>query len=230
MASLLDKVATLLKANLHALADKALQSNSIAVVDEYIRQVEDQMDRLSDAAATIGGQIKGIQRARADQEEKAVELDKAVDALLKEGNDSAAAAAQNRLNSSNSLIETYSAQLDRIQGEYQVLLEAKVKLESRTETMKTQRAELISLLELAKSKEIAAKSMKTLDALKGVGNSDVARIANSIYARLDKASAAIEVRQLSLDDQIDEALGRKEIEGQLEQRRLLLGPGKKEEK
>jgi phage shock protein A len=227
MAKLLDKVSVLLSANLHALVDKALQSNSIAVFDEYIRQVEDQMDRLTDAAATIGGQIKGIQRAQADQEEKALELDKAVDAFLKEGNDSAAGAAQNRLNSSNSLIETYKAQLEKIQTEYQVMLDAKVKLESRLETMKTQRSELISLLELAKSKEIAAKSMKTLDALKGVGNSDVARIAGQIYARLDKASAAIEIRSASLDDQIDEALSRKEIEGQLEQRRLLLGPGKK---
>jgi phage shock protein A len=227
MAKLLDKVAVLLSANLHALVDKALQSNSIAVFDEYIRQVEDQMDKLADAAATIGGQIKGVQRAQADQEEKAVELDKAVDAFLREGNDSAAAAAQNRLNSSNQLIETYKAQLEKIQAEYQVMLEAKVKLESRLETMKTQRSHLISLLELAKSKEIAAKSMKTLDALKGVGNSDVARIASQIYARLDKASAAIEIRSASLDEQIDEALSRKEIEGQLEQRRLLLGPGKK---
>jgi phage shock protein A len=227
MASLLDKVSTLLSANLHALVNKALQSNSIAVFDEYIRQVEDQMDRLTDAAATIGGQMKGIQRAQADQEEKAGELDKAVDAFLQEGNDSAAAAAQNRLNSSRALTDTYRGQLEKIQAEYQIMLEAKVKLESRLETMKTQRSELISLLELAKSKEIAAKSMKTLDALKGVGNSDVARIAGSIYARLDKASAFMELRSSNLDEQIDEALGRKEIEGQLEQRRLLLGPGKK---
>ncbi|MBN2085898.1 MAG: PspA/IM30 family protein [Anaerolineales bacterium] len=227
MASLLDKVTTLLSANLHALVDKALQNNSIAVFDEYIRQVEDQMDKLADAAATIGGQIKGIQRAQADQEEKAAELDRAVDAFLRDGNDSAAAAAQNRLNSSNALIDTYKVQLEKIQVEYKIMLEAKVKLDSRLETMKTQRSQLIALLELAKSKELAAKSMKTLDALKGVGNSDVAQIANSIYARLDKASAAIEIRSTTLDDQIDEALGRKEIEGQLEQRRLLLGPGKK---
>ena len=227
MASLLDKVTTLLSANLHALVDKALQNNSIAVFDEYIRQVEDQMDKLADAAATIGGQIKGIQRAQADQEEKAAELDRAVDAFLRDGNDSAAAAAQNRLNGSNALIDTYKIQLEKIQVEYKIMLEAKVKLDSRLETMKTQRSQLIALLELAKSKEIAAKSMKTLDALKGVGNSDVAQIANSIYARLDKASASIEIRSATLDDQIDEALGRKEIEGQLEQRRLLLGPGKK---
>jgi len=33
MASLLQKIDTLIKANLHALVDKALKSNSLAVVD-----------------------------------------------------------------------------------------------------------------------------------------------------------------------------------------------------
>ena len=58
MASLLEKINTLISANLHAMVDKALQSNSVAVMDEYIRQAEDNLDKLEDATATVGGEVK----------------------------------------------------------------------------------------------------------------------------------------------------------------------------
>jgi phage shock protein A len=51
MATLLEKVSTLISANLHSLVDQALQSNSLAVIDQYIRQVEDQLVELGDATA-----------------------------------------------------------------------------------------------------------------------------------------------------------------------------------
>ncbi len=55
MANLLEKVGILISANLHWLANQALEANSLAVVDEYIRRVEDNIDALEDATATIGG-------------------------------------------------------------------------------------------------------------------------------------------------------------------------------
>ena len=41
--SFFQKIDTLIKANLHAMVDKALDSNSVAVLDEYIRQAEDNL-------------------------------------------------------------------------------------------------------------------------------------------------------------------------------------------
>ena len=40
MASLFRKIRTLFLANLHDLADKAIEKNSLAVYDEYIRRAE----------------------------------------------------------------------------------------------------------------------------------------------------------------------------------------------
>ena len=54
MASLMEKVSTLISANLHFMVDQALKSNSMAVIDQYIRQVEDNLEDLEDAAATVG--------------------------------------------------------------------------------------------------------------------------------------------------------------------------------
>jgi phage shock protein A len=222
MATLLEKVKTLISANLHALVDEALKTNSLAVIDEYIRQVENSLENLEDVAATVGGEIRSIKRKLEAQKQKAGELDQAVDAFLVEGNEDAAAATQSRLNSTNQLIENYETQLEKLEVEYQNLLNAKVKLEARHATMKQQRSELQALLELAKSKEIAVKAMKGLDDIMGSGDTDIGRIAQSIYDRLDKASAATELRSTSLDKQIDDLLDRKAIDQQLAERKKKL--------
>jgi phage shock protein A len=222
MASLLDKVQTLISANLHALVDQALKQNSMAVIDQYIRQVEDNLENLADAAATVGGEVKSLERKLAEYKQKADKLDQAIDGFLLEGNENAATAAQSQLNSANRLIETYQEQLTRQQGEYQKLIKAKQMLEARHSNMKQQRAELQALLELAKSKEIAVKAMKGLDDLMGAGDSDIGRLAQDIYARLDKADTALEMRSTNLDNQIDDMLDRSTINNQLAERKKKL--------
>jgi phage shock protein A len=222
MASLLEKVSTLISANLHHLVDQALKTNSMAVIDQYIRQVEENLEDLEDAAATVGGEAKSIQRRLNDNERKLHELDRAIDAFLAEGNEGPAVAAQSRYNSTLRLVETYREQLERQEVEFRSLLDAKVKLEARLATMKQEREELQALLDLAKSKETTVKAMKSLDDLMGSGDSDIKGIAESIYARLDKASTASEIRAASLDEQMDEVLETSMLESQLAERRKRL--------
>ncbi|MBU6351957.1 MAG: PspA/IM30 family protein [Chloroflexi bacterium] len=223
MASLFEKVSVLISANLHAMVDQALRSNSLAVIDQYVRQVEQNLEDLEDAAATVGGEAKSLKRKLADLEQRENELDRAIDAFLVEGNENAAVAAQSRLNSTERLVATYREQLKRQEDEFQKLLGAKVKLEARLATMKQQREELQSLLELAKSKETSVKAMKSLDDLMGTGDSDIERIAGSIRSRLDKATTASELRATSLDKQMDDVLERSELDSQLSDRRKKLG-------
>lgn len=223
MASLLEKVSTLISANLHYMVDQALKTNSLAVIDQYIRQVENNLADLEDAAATVGGEVKTIQRRLHDQQQRETEIDRAIDAFLVEGNEAAAVAAQSRLNSVQRLVETYQEQVDRQQSEFRKLLDAKVKLEARLATMKSEREELEALLELAKSKETTVKAMKSLDDLMGSGDSDIKSIAESVYARLDKATAASELRASSLDEQMDEVLESSALKAQLAERKKKLG-------
>jgi phage shock protein A len=150
-------------------------------------------------------------------------LDRAVNAFLVEGNESAALAAQSKLNSTQRLVETYKAQVDRQAVEFQKLLDAKVKLEARLATMRQEREELQALLNLAKSKEVSVKAMKSLDDLMGAGDADIASIAQSIYSRLDKATTASEMHAASLDEQMDQVLERSALDAQLAERRKQLG-------
>ena len=60
--SLMEKVNTLVSANLHSIVDKALQQNSVAVMDEYIRQAENNLKDLEDQAAVLGGSVRTLKR------------------------------------------------------------------------------------------------------------------------------------------------------------------------
>ncbi len=223
MASLLEKVQTLIAANLHSLVDEALKKNSLAVIDEYIRQVEHNLEDLEDAAATIGGEVKTLRRKYDEFSGKSSELDHNIDLLLKEGKEDLAVAAQSKFNSTQRLAETYKQQFDRQQAEYQKLLDAKLKLEAKLTTVKQEREELQALLDLARSKELTTKTMQSLDNLMGSGDQDIARMAESIRGRLDKASAYSEMQSQRLDAQMDEVLERHTLDLQLAERKKKLG-------
>jgi phage shock protein A len=105
------------------------------------------------------------------------------------------------------------------------LLDAKLKLEAKLTTVKQEREEMQALLDLAKSKELTAKTMQSLDNLMGSGDQDVARMAESIRARLDKAQARSEMQAQRLDVQMDELLERNTLETQLAERKKRLGLG-----
>jgi len=223
MASLLKKVQTLISANLHAMVDSALKANSLAVFDQYVREVEDNLENLEDAVATVGGELKTLRRKKTGLDQKADELDRNIDIFLREGKEDLALAAQSKLNSVSRLIENYDEMIDRQEAEFQNLKDARLKLEAKLTTVKQEREELQALLDLARSKEITAKTIKSLDDLMGTGDDDISRVAEGIRARLDKATARSEMLSSSLDAQMDEVLEQSTLEAQLSERKARLG-------
>lgn len=223
MASLLEKVNILIKANLHYMADQALQANSVAVVNQYIREIENNLEDLNDAVATVGGQVKTIRRKRDEYQAKATTLDHNIDVFLTEGNEALAVAAQAKLNSTQRTVENYDQQLAQIEREYDALRSAKIKLEAKLATTKQEKDELQALMDLARAKELSNKAMRSLDDLAGAGDADVARVADQVRSRLDKASAESEMLASSLDKQMDDVLERGEIDAALMERKRRLG-------
>jgi len=225
MASLLSKVQTLISANLHSLVDNALKANSVAVLDEYIRQAEDNLDDLQDALITVRGQVKTLKRKYDMFQAEADQLDADIDRLLKLGKEDLAVAAQSQYNSKAALAQEYKAQYEKQQVEADKLSDARLKLEAKMTTIKQEREHMLALLELAKSKEIAAKTIRSLDDLQGIGDSDIARVGDQIRARLDRADAEMEVQSTSLESQMDDVLGKAGLEDQLAERKRRLGLG-----
>jgi phage shock protein A len=225
MASLMKKVQTLISANLHAMVDSALKANSLAVFDQYVREVEDNLDNLEDAVATVGGELKTLRRKKAGLDQQAADLDRNIDIFLREGKEDLALAAQSKLNSVNRLNQNYDDMLTRQEAEFQNLKDSRLKLEAKLTTVKQEREELQALLELARSKELTAKTIKSLDDLTSSGDADIARVADGIRTRLDKASARSEMLSSSLETQMDEVLEKSTLEAQLTERKARLGLG-----
>lgn len=225
MASLLKKVQTLISANLHAMVDSALKSNSMAVFDQYVREVEDNLDNLEDAVATVGGELKTLRRKKANLDQQTAELDRNIDIFLREGKEDLALAAQSKLNSVDRLAQNYAEMLQRQEAEFQSLQDARLRLEAKLTTVKQEREELQALLDLARSKELTAKTIKSLDDLMGTDDADISRVAEGIRARLDKASARSEMLADSLEAQMDEVLEKSTLEAQLAERKARLGLG-----
>jgi phage shock protein A len=227
--SFFEKIDTLIKANLHAMVDKALDQNSVAVLDEYIRQAENNLDDLEDALITVKGQVRTLKRKYETFKAEAEALDRDIDRLLNLGKEDLAMAAQSQYNTKADLAEEYRQQYLNQKVEADRLADARLKLEARLRTIKQEREHVLGLLELAKTKEIAAKSMKSLDALEGVGDSDIARVADKIRDRIDRADAEVEMRAGRLSSQMDEVLGQDRLQGQLAERKRRLGLAAEEE-
>ncbi len=222
MAGLLERVSTLISANLNWLVSQALKANSIAVVDEYIRRVEDNLEALEDAAATVGGEVKTLRRKHDEYQAKADELNNNIDLFLQQNKDQLAVAAQSRYNTLKRLADSYQEQCQAQEVEFQKLLDAKLKLEAKLTQIRQERVELQAKLELAKSKETTHKAV---EGVAGVTTADegLADMREEIQKRLDKATAQGEIDASRLDNQMAEVLEEHTIKLQLEERRKRLG-------
>ena len=224
MPSLFQKINTLISANLHGMIDRALEGNSIQVMDEYIRDVERNLEALEDSAATVGGTVKTLKRKYEEFANHAEKLDRDIDTLIMKGKEDLAAQAQAELNTKQELAQDYYEQWQSQQKQYQQMLDMRIKLEGRLTTIKQERERLRALLELMESKKQLAKTIKSIDKVAMVDDAEISNLAEQIRQKIDTEDARAEIASARLQSNIDEAVGGNQIEMQLEERkRRLLG-------
>jgi phage shock protein A len=223
MASLFQKLRTLFRANLHEIADRALQRSDLAVYDEYIRQAERELEAFKRTITPMIAHVKTTKRRRDLLADQAAKLDAMVDHYLVNNQRTEAMVTQKKLSSTLDLIKTYDGSLERQVLAAEKLRDVEVKLEGRLGIARQEREELAFLLELAKAKEVSTKAMRSLDSLMGEGDTEVAQAAENIRRRLDHADAAWEVQASSLDTQLDDAMASMEVEAELAARMERLG-------
>jgi phage shock protein A len=223
MASLLQKFRTLFKARLYEAANKALQKSDLSIYDSYIRQAEKELDDFKQTIAPMYAQVKTSRRRRERLANEAAKFDLAIDAFLRQGKQTEAMVTQKRFMSAMELVKTYDASLKKQVSALEMLDDVKVKLEGRLAIAKQERQELGFLLQLAKSKELSAKAMRSLDSLMNQEDGEVATAAENIRRRLDHADAAWEIQASGLDNQLDNAMQSLEVEAALAERMNRLG-------
>ncbi len=220
--SLMEKVSTLVNANLHSMVDKALQQNSVAVMDEYIRQAENNLKDLEDSAAALGGSVKTLKRKSDEFSAQAEKLDRDIDTLILKGKNDLAAAAQAQLNQVQQEAQDYYTQWQQQDTQYQAMLNMRLKLETRLTGIKQQREQLRSLIELTEAKKVATKTIKSLDSLANVGDKEISSLADNVRARLDEEDARLELATRNVSSEIEDAVRDGEVDRQLEERRKRL--------
>ncbi|GAB4321529.1 MAG: hypothetical protein Kow00117_10710 [Phototrophicales bacterium] len=223
MPSFFEKVRTLINANLHGIVDRALEANSLKVMDEYIRQAEQNLEALEDSAATVGGSVRTLKRKYEEFAAAADKLDRDIDTLIMRGKDDLAAAAQAELNTKQQLAQQYYEQWQEQQKQYDAMLKMRRQLEAKMTTIKQEREHLRSLIELAEAKKVTTKTIKSLDGLAKTGDAEISSMAEKIRARLDREDARLDMATSRLTDEIDEAVGQSEIDLQLAERKRRLG-------
>ncbi len=222
MASFFDKVNTLINASLHEMVDRALETRSVAVMDQYIRDAERNLDALGDSAATVGGTVRTLKRKYEEFSQKAEKLDRDIDTLILQGKDDLAAAAQSELNTQQQLAQEYYEQWQQQENQYQQMLNMRLKLEARMTSIRHEREQLRSLIELTEAKKVATRTMKSLDDLSKVGDQEISSFAERVRTRVDQEDARLEVASRNLGEQIEDAVRGGEVDRQLDERRQRL--------
>ncbi len=224
MTSLIQKVQILLSSNMHGLVDRALEANSVKVMDEYIRQVERNLEALEDSAATVGGTVRTLKRKYEEFASAAEKLDRDIDTLILKGKDDLAAAAQAELNTKQELAQEYYEQWQSQEGQYKKMLDMRLKLESRLTNIKQEREKLRALMELMEAKKMATKTIISMDKIAMVDDAEIRSIGEQIRSRIDREDARLEIATRNVSEEIESAVGLSEVDLQLEERkRRLLG-------
>ncbi len=228
MASLLEKVQTLLAADLNRLVDRALQSNQPALFQQHIRELQIMQEELAGQLADARAGITAMRRRSDEAQALAVQQDGEVDALLRLGLQEDALSAQDRLNNTRLRAASLTEQVDRLEAQYNELVATKARLDARITALVQQEPEVTSLVGAAHAQMLADQAGARLDDLEAgpaAHDADTARVVNSIRERLAKAEARVQdlEQHAMAHGETPEVLKRKELESQLEARKARLG-------
>jgi phage shock protein A len=223
MASLMQKISTLISGSLHELVDKAMREKSLAVIDVYIRDAGEGLDELNDAIGTLEANVTGFQREREKRTARIAELDTAIDRFLVKGDNTKAQAASAELVQAKELLAMQEKTIADAQKDLVEQRRGKDILQAKITTMRYEREKMAALLEMAKAKEANLAARKKASDVLGDGDIDMDNLTKSIYARLDKADANLKESENTLENSIDDAIQTDKVDADLAERRKKLG-------
>ena len=225
MASFLDKVQTLISADLNRWTDRALRSNEPALFQHQIRELQKTQEQVNDQLISARVELNKMRKRSEEQQALVVKQDAEVDQLLQAGLQEDAITAQDRVNTSRMTAAQLSEQVERLETEYASMVEAKAQLDARIAIMIQSEPRVTGMMGLTRAKELTAQAIRTLDDLEGVGDSDVAGTVGTVRTRLAEAEAQLAMLEQSAlaRGETPEVLKRKELEAQIEARKARLG-------
>jgi phage shock protein A len=227
MTSLLERLDDLIRGSLHRLVDRALESSSLALFDQDVRDMDDAIAHVEEAAASMYAAARANERQLARHGEEVERLEQRVERLAAEGAEPTSErvmVAQAQLEATRGLVAETQTQIERQQAQYETLARSQAELKVRSQTLQDTRPRLESLLVLARAYRSIEQVELTLEGLRGLGgDTDIAMVADSIYQRLNEAQVRQEMIQQVEDLEMLVELEQAEVDDELAQRRRRLG-------
>ncbi|GIW09779.1 MAG: hypothetical protein KatS3mg061_0836 [Dehalococcoidia bacterium] len=220
VASIFDRLTTLIRANLNALLDQAEDPEK--VLDQIIR---DMQNALSEARTQVAEMIARERLLRSDVEENrqlVAEWERKAELALSRGMEDLAREALRRKLDYQKNLELTTAQWQTQHEAVERLKRDLQALQSKYEQAVRQRDALIARYRAARAREQVTRTIRQFSTIDPA--SELARMEERIRLAEARAAANQEVQQISLQDQFAQLEGDSELEAELEQlRRRVLG-------
>ena len=227
METLRQKARVLSLAWLHQVADAAIDTHSIPVVQQHIRDLEQAMSDLREAQAQNAGAIAGLNRQIGQLHQQEAVLNTQADALLQLNppREDLASTVEQRLEEVENSLTPLNNQLEKsqaIQAQYEQAMSA---LDAKHTSMMRQLSTLQSLDTSASAEDRAARALHSVSSALG-GTASIDDITARIQSRSDVAHARLQQEMGGFTPQPDpvaDVLAQSAMQQRLAARRARLG-------
>jgi len=210
---------------LHAVVDRALENSSVALYDQSLRDMEDYIHHVEEAAVSMKAAAEGNSRRLAQYQTEAEILDTRLNHLLAEGQTEQAPRVQQALNIKRQQIGETQTQIERQEGQHAALVHNWQTLKERLAVLQGERGSVVALMALTRARQAMDSIEYTLGGLSSLGDdSEVGAMAGHILQRLHEAEARLAL--VDVDVEVAKAVAVIEearVEEQLLERRRRLG-------
>ena len=226
MASILDKVKTLLSANFNDMIDRALKRNPIKVLNEYLRQHEEALDEMRHDRANALGALKTAERKVIEAQDLIARIEEEIEAVLTDndpGNDYLAEnLAQDLVGQEERLAVLNQAYESSIRVN-KALQMAESKMKGRIISLRNQIALLEAVKFEADIKKMSADRLISSAKMISSGSTSVEALAEEIKLQRDKADAKFELAMGTMDGALEDNVTQSRASARLAQIRKRLG-------
>jgi hypothetical protein len=212
---------------LHAFVDSALESSSVALYDQSLRDMEDYIRYVEEAAVGMKAAAESNRRHLARYQDEAEILGTRLDRLLAEDQEEQAQRVEQVLNVKRQQIADTEAQIERQEGQHLALAHNWQTLKQRLQVLRGERGTVEALVAVTRAEQAIGNIEHTLGGLASLGDdSEIGVMAGHILGRLDEAEARLAL--VDVDVEVARAVAAIEearVEEQLLERRRRLGLG-----
>ena len=232
MATILEKVKTLLSASFHDMIDKALKKDPIKTLNQYLREHEQALDDMqSDRIAALGS-MKTATRKVIETQDMIQRIENEIEAILTDDdatNDYLAENLAQDLVGQEEKLRVLSQARESAVRVNKALQMAEAKMQGRIISLRNQIALLDAIKFEADIKRMSADKLITSARMISSGTASVEALAENIKRQRDQADAKFEMAMDTMDGSLEDTTRQSRASARLAQIRNRLGIEESEE-